>query len=513
MVRSYSMLSGCRGALLAALVSVSAFAKESSPGAASPALDLARQLNQAFIEVADSVSKSVVVIKVKTKEDREGGDLQGNPLYEQLPEEQRQQFERFFEKFRGQQPPRRQRPQPEANDLEGNPFYNGRGSGMVMREDGYILTNNHVVEDAEAILVVFKDGREVKAEVRGRDPESDLAVIQVTEKVPGLIPVKFADSDSVKVGEFAIAIGAPFDLEYSVTFGHVSAKGRQVEDMRTLSDQDFIQTDANINVGNSGGPLVNINSEVMGVNSMIRTSMGVGVGIGFAIPSNLAREIGNRLIEDGRFVRSWLGIGIADLREYRRFRDIDTKAKDGVVVRSIEPNGPAYGSELKPADVIISVDGKPVATTQQLRSLISRKKAGTEVVLDVFRRDEKIRVKVKPDEKPTRDMLASGRKPKSAKEPAGVMELGMTVKPLTKELAKQFEVEVTGGVIVTEVQSGSLADRYEIKPGDIITDINHEQVRTPKEFQTEVSKAKGRILVSFIRDGTPQFEVLKERSK
>ncbi|MEY3547317.1 MAG: hypothetical protein RLZZ313_1679, partial [Verrucomicrobiota bacterium] len=384
MVRSYSLLSGCRGALLAALVSASAFAKESSPGAASPALDLARQLNQAFIEVADSVSKSVVVIKVKTKEDREGGDLQGNPLYEQLPEEQRQQFERFFEKFRGQQPPRRQRPQPEANDLEGNPFYNGRGSGMVMREDGYILTNNHVVEDAEAILVVFKDGREVKAEVRGRDPESDLAVIQVTEKVPGLVPVKFTDSDSVKVGEFAIAIGAPFDLEYSVTFGHVSAKGRQVEDMRTLSDQDFIQTDANINVGNSGGPLVNINSEVMGVNSMIRTSMGVGVGIGFAIPSNLAREIGNRLIEDGRFIRSWLGIGIADLREYRRFRDIDTKAKDGVVVRSIEPNGPAYGSELKPADVIISVDGKPVATTQQLRSLISRKKAGTEVVLDVF---------------------------------------------------------------------------------------------------------------------------------
>jgi serine protease Do len=212
-------------------------------------------------------------------------------------------------------------------------------------------------------------------------------------------------------------------------------------------------------------------------------------------------------------VRSWLGIGIADLREYRRIRDIDTKAKDGVVVRSIEPNGPAYGSDLKPADVIVSVDGRNVSTTQQLRSLISRKKAGSEVVLDVFRRDEKIRVKVKPDEKPTRDALASGRKPKASKEPVGVMELGMTVKPLTKDSAKQFGVEMAEGVIVTEVQQGSLADRYEIKPGDIITDINHEPVRSPKEFQAEVAKAKGRVLVSFIRDGTPQFEVLKERSK
>ena len=511
-MRSYSSFNGCRGALFAALLSVSVLAKDTAPNPSSPALDLARQLNQAFVEVADSVSKSVVVIKVKTKEDRNWGDLEGNPLFEQLPEEQRQQFERFFERFRGQQP-RRQRAQPDPTDAEGNPFYNGRGSGMVMREDGYILTNHHVVEDAEAIMVVFKDGREVKAEVRGRDPESDLAVIRLTEKVPGLTPVRFADSDKVRVGEFAIAIGAPFDLEYSVTFGHVSAKGRQVEDMRSLSDQDFIQTDANINVGNSGGPLVNIDGEVMGVNSMIRTSMGVGVGIGFAIPSNLAREIGDRLIEDGRFVRSWLGIGIADLREYRRIRDIDTKAKDGVVVRSIEPNGPAYGSDLKPADVIVSVDGRNVSTTQQLRSLISRKKAGSEVVLDVFRRDENIRVKVKPDEKPTRDALASGRKPKASKEPVGVMELGMTVKPLTKDSAKQFGVEMAEGVIVTEVQQGSLADRYEIKPGDIITDINHEPVRSPKEFQAEVAKAKGRVLVSFIRDGTPQFEVLKERSK
>jgi serine protease Do len=422
----------------------------------------------------------------------------------------KEQWERYLEK--------RQEESRKESGRRKPPAPSGNASGVILRDDGYILTNYHVVEDAEQISVKLSDGREFKADLTGLDEKSDIAVIRLKQPPKDLKVAKFADSAAVRVGEFAIAIGAPFDLEHSFTFGHVSAKGRRdvLPSWMGASgsfDQDFIQTDANINVGNSGGPLVNINGEVMGVNSMIRTSMGVGVGIGFAIPSNLAREIGDRLIEDGRFIRSWLGIGIADLREYRRFRDIDTQAKDGVVVRSIEPNGPAYGSDLKPADVITSVDGKAVATTQQLRSLISRKKAGSEVVLDVFRRDEKMRIKVKPDEKPTREMLASNRKPKSSKEPAGVMELGMTVKPLTKELAKQFEVDVTGGVIVTEVQSGSLASRYEIKPGDIITDINHEPVRSPKEFQTEVSKAKGRVLVSFIRDGTPQFEVLKERSK
>jgi serine protease Do len=495
-----------RTAIAAALLSAPLSAKE-----ASPALQLARQMNQAFVEVADEASKSVVVIKVKTKQNAEGVDWEANPFLEQVPEEQRQQFERFFERFRGQNP-RRQRQQEEPESDE-NPLYNGRGSGMIMREDGYILTNNHVVEQAEKILVVLRDGREFKAEVRGRDPESDLAVIQLQEKVSGLIPVRFADSEKVRVGEFAIAIGAPFELDYSVTFGHVSAKGRQVDEMaRTLSEQDFIQTDANINVGNSGGPLVNINGEVMGVNSMIRTSMGVAVGIGFAIPSNLALEIGERLIADGKFVRSWLGIGIADLREYRRFRDIETTAKDGVVVRSIEPKGPASNSELKPADVITAVDGKAVATAQQLRSTVSRKKAGAEVVLDVVRKDDKLKIKVVPDEKPSRETVAANRKPKAQKEDAS-MELGMTVKPLTKELAKEFEVEMAEGVIITEVEPDSLAAKFELKAGDIVTDINHVPVTNLKEFRDEVRKAKGRVLVSFIRDGTKQFEVLKDRAR
>lgn len=492
-------------ALAAALVSSPLFAKDAET---SPALEIARQLNQAFVEVADKASKSVVVIKVKTKPES-GMDWESNPFFEQIPEEQREQFEKFFERFRGN--PRRQQRQQEENPDE-EPLYNGRGSGMIMREDGYILTNNHVVEEAEKILVVFRDGREAKAEVRGRDPESDLAVIQIQEKLPGLIPVRFADSDKVRVGEFAIAIGAPFELDYSVTFGHVSAKGRHVDDMRTISEQDFIQTDANINVGNSGGPLVNINGEVMGVNSMIRTSMGVSVGIGFAIPSNLALEIGNRLIADGRFARSWIGIQLADLREYRRVRDIETTAENGVVVRTIVRNGPASKSELKPADVIIGVDNVPMASVHQLRSTIARKKAGSEITLDVVRNADKIKVKITPEEKPSQDKMVGSVKPK-AKDDAESMELGMTVKPVTKELAKEYGVEMAEGVIITDIEANSLAAKFELKSGDIVTDINHVPVTSPKEFRDEVKKAKGRILVSFIRDGTKQFEVLKDRSR
>ena len=483
---------------------------------ASPGLDLARQLNEAFVEVAESVSKSVVVIHVRSRGDRMT-EPEGNPFLEQMPEEQRERMEQFFEFFQGQGRGGRR---PKGRESEGGggsggssaPLVSGQGSGMVISKEGYILTNNHVVEGAEEIVVSMRDGREIKAEIRGRDPESDLAVIRLKESLPDLVPVRFADSDKVRVGEFAIAIGAPFRLEYSVTFGHVSAKGREVGEMRELTDQDFLQTDATINVGNSGGPLVNIDGQVIGVNSMIRTSMGAPVGIGFAIPSNLAREISSRLIDDGVFSRSWLGISIADLREFQQLQEIQTKATNGVLVRQIQSGGPAEKTELRAADVIIAVDGKPTPNTRILRAMVSRKKSGTAVILDVVRGDETVKVKVTAGERPTQDQMAAARRPKQKKE-APVMELGMTVRELTEELSKKYKVDRADGVIITEIEPGSLAERFELKVGDVVTDINHEPVTNVKEFREEIRKVKGRVLVSFIRDGNKQFEVLKERSK
>ncbi len=490
--------------------------------AASPALEMARKLNEAFVEVAESASRSVVVIHVQSRMDGMAGSAPEDFL-EQIPEEQRERWEQFMEFFRGQGSGRGRRGSPDSGSESESeekrpssrvPLQAGQGSGMILTADGYILTNNHVVEGAEEITVAFKDGREFKAEIRGRDPESDLAVIRLKEKVPGLVPIRFADSDKVRVGEFAIAIGAPFHLDYSVTFGHVSAKGREVREMGALFDQDFIQTDANINMGNSGGPLVNIEGEVIGVNSMIRTSMGAPVGIGFSIPANLAREVSDRLIADGKFARSWLGVRIQDLTESLNQRDLDTKATNGVLVSKIEAGGPADGSSLSPADVIVAVDGKATPTTKVLRSTVSRKRPGTELVLDVIRGQESMKVKVTAAEKPSPEkLMASARtRPRQRKE-TPTMELGMTVKDLDEDLAKRFQVEQTEGVIITDVADGSLAAQFELKPGDVVTDINHVPVTTVKEFRDEVRKAKGRVLVSFIRDGDKQFEVLKERSR
>src|SRR5437762_1323454 len=333
----------------------------------SSPMDLARQLNQAFIEVADKVSPSVVVIRVAHKPDYNESIDDDNPFFDMLPREFRRRFEE-----RRQRTPRRSR----------EPIFDSEGSGIVIREDGHILTNRHVVDGADKIKVRFKDGKEYGAEVRGEDAQSDLAVIKIEAK--GLTSARLADSSKTRVGEFAIAIGAPFSLDYIVTFGHVSAKGRHIisGDEGAAMDQDFIQTDANINPGNSGGPLVNIDGEVIGVNALIR---GLRTGIGFAIPSNLAREISDKLIEDGKVTRAWLGVGIRSLGDYAAFKDTVKGVEQGVVVYTIQPEGPASKSDLKPSDIITAVDGKRVSTAQDLKNEIRGKKIGSTVTLDVAR--------------------------------------------------------------------------------------------------------------------------------
>ena len=476
------------GALLAALsaLPVSAAAKDSA------AMDLARQLNQAFIEVADKASPSVVVVSVAHKPDYSESNMQENPLWEWLPREFRRQME---ERSRPRSETQRNRP----------PVFSGQGSGIVIREDGYILTNGHVVEGADKIKVRLQDGKEYDAEVRGVDTQSDVAVLKVDAK--GLPAARFADSDKVRVGEFAVAIGAPFELDYSVTFGHVSAKGRSRVIPDPSMDQDFIQTDANINPGNSGGPLVNIDGEVIGINTLIR---GLRTGIGFAIPSNLASQIAERLIEDGKFTRAWLGVEIRALSEDNEFRDLVDGVKEGVVVRGIVQEGPAAKSDLKLRDVITAVDGKPVAAAQQLRNEIRSKKIGSNVTLDVVRAGKPIQVKVKPEEWPEEATPAMNRRAPAAAPEA--TNLGITVKPLTRDLAKEMSLEYAEGVVVTGVDADSLAAERGIRKGDIITEINQSGTATLKDFRSAVGEAdlKKGIVLNLVRDGVSRFIILKE---
>ncbi len=464
-------------------------------------LELARQLNQAFVEVAQEVSPAVVVITVTQKpmlnpHMDDGSDDEQDPLEE---------FRRFFRQHQQQQ-----QQSPERSI--------GQGSGVIIRADGYILTNRHVVEDAEKIEVRLQDGRTFTAKVRGVDAPADVAVIKIDAK--NLTVAKLADSDKTRVGEFAIAIGAPFALEYSVTFGHVSAKDRSNifgdnENPSGMQDQSFIQTDANINPGNSGGPLVNIDGEVIGINTLIR---GLHTGIGFAIPINMARQVADKLISDGKFTRSWLGITIVSLREYPAFRDLVKGAPDGVVVKEIIPDGPAAKSDLRAADVITAVDGKPVVTSQQLKDEIRNKKIGQDITLDVFRKSKEgnkpIKITVKPGEFAEQSEVASAETA-PAENGGSHNVLGLNVRAITPDLARKYNVDMADGVIVTYVDKAGLAYQSGLQEGDIITSIDDHAITNPRQFKDAVRNVdiKKGAIVHWITDGAAKFEVLKEAAE
>ena len=455
-------------------------------------LDLARQLNQAFVEVAEKVSAAVVVINVVQKPPPPTADEEESPSEESPPDNLPREFWREFR--------RRFREVPSQ----------GQGSGVIIREDGYILTNGHVLEDAVKIEVRLQDGRIFKGEVRGVDTQSDLAVIKIDAR--GLPSATLANSDRTRVGEFAIAIGAPFSLDYSVTFGHVSAKGRSnvIPGFEGISmDQDFIQTDANINPGNSGGPLVNIEGEVIGINTLIR---GLHTGIGFAIPSSFAKEVSDQLIQNGKFTRAWLGVSIRSFRDDPDLRERIQQINDGVVVSAIVSNGPAYHSDLKRNDIIVAVDGKPVATPQQLRTQIRGKAIGQPVSLEVFRKDKRLEVKVNPAEwvQPAEEVAAA---PPPADQ-ARSSSLGLTVQTLTPEVAEHFGINPSKGVVVVDVDRGLPASVKNLRRGDIITSVDKKPVTNIKQFQDALKRANPRkgIDINFKRDGEARFETLKEGS-
>lgn len=454
----------------------------------SEAMSLARQLNQAFVEVAETVSPSVVVISISRPATVGGVEMnKDNPFWEFLPPQFRRQFER------------------RQGDADRIPMVTGQGSGVVVREDGYIVTNSHVVEGAKTIKVRFKDGKEYRGTVRGIDDQSDLAVVKIdAENLP---TATFADYDKVRVGEFAIAIGAPFDLEYSVTYGHVSAKGRSGILNDPEADQDFIQTDANINPGNSGGPLVDINGKVIGINTLIR---GMNTGIGFAIPSNLVREVSDQLIAHGKFTRAWLGVEIRALKDYASFKERVPGTEEGVVVMGILRDGPAAKSDLQLGDVITAVGDHPVTTAQELKNEIRSKPIGKPVELQVVRGKQTTTVSVQPEPWPEDGVQVARNTRSPGREHSA--DLGLTVQPLTPEVAERYELKDVEGVAVSEVEPGSPAERAGIRHGDVITGVNREPTGSLRAYRTALRGAdltEG-IMVNLVREGVSRFVILKE---
>lgn len=447
--------------------------------------DVVHQLNSAFTKVFEIVAPSVVIIEVTRK--AEAGD---NPTLDDL----------FFPNQVPDDNPPRRRPR----DLQ--PALS-EGSGFIVRSDGYIFTNNHVLEGAERIDVKLKDGREFQAKLVGTDEKTDVAVVKI--EASNLPVVQLGDSDAVRVGQFAFAIGAPFKLDYTFTYGVISGKGRsKLIQTGGYSIADYLQTDASINPGNSGGPLCDIDGKVVGMNTLIN---GLNRGLGFAIPINLANEIGQQLIAGTKIVRPWLGIRIETLGEDQTIRDLFKGLEKGVVVRTIEADAPAYKSDLRPFDVITHVDAAPVTTDTQLQREILKKKVGQPVELTIWRKGETLKIPVTAGELPGEIGRAANVQPAPQTRPEDAGKFGLQVQDLTKEVAGRLRLSVDQGVIVTDVADNSLASAQGIEREDVITEVDNKPVTNVETFRDAITKADPRkgVLLYLDRKGNKTFAVLK----
>lgn len=490
-------------------------------------LDVAKLLDQAFVEVSERVSKSVVVISVVYRPD--GDDSRQASIMDQL--------RRYFDMDEEDESPGGN----ESSEEEGEsteeaetdrdprmrPRYYAGGSGFIIREDGYILTNHHVVENADEIGVRLQDGRRFEAEVVGTDELSEIAVIKlIGDDVSGLPVVKMADSNRVRVGQYAIAIGAPLSLDYTVTVGNVSAKGRSdvismMQGGRDM-DQDFIQTDAMIHPGSSGGPLINIDGEVMGVNTMIYASGSrfgtvTGSGIGFAVPSNLARQVSDQLIEKGVYERAWLGVGITELLSHPNHEELAPGRLAGVVVAP-QPNTPASRSDLRRNDVVVAVNDVEVRTPNDLKRQIRSHPLGATLELDVVRRGRELRIEVSTGTWAAEERAAiSGpyfRVPQS-EEPDSVetaTDYGISVRALEEGEADELGLESDEGVLVTGVEEGSVGAEKGIQAGHVITEVNRHTVNSVRDFARALRSADSTegVVLNYFDNGTYRFKVLKE---
>lgn len=434
-----------------------------------------QDFSETFATIAERVKPSVVLIKSK----RVARQAQG------------QRFWSPFEEFFGG-PPRNARPRP----------FEGLGSGVIVSEDGYILTNNHVVENAEKLTVQLFDEREVEAEIVGLDPRTDLAVIKVDFDDLSVLP--FGDSEKLRVGEWVMAVGNPLGRNHTVTAGIVSAKGRrQVLPQDEATYENFIQTDAAINPGNSGGALVDLDGNLMGINTAIATRTGGYQGIGFAVPANMARDIMTRLVEDGRISRGYLGVQIGNLDEIVA-ESMGLEGTDGAVINRITEDGPAKDADLRVEDVIVGVNGADVVNTDDLRKRIASIAPGTEVELEVIRDGEPVTIAIELGELPDGDPDRTASREEPRKSPAS--NLGIDVMDVARQWTRIYEAG--SGVVIVQVRPGSVAEDKGLQRGDLIREVNGDPVSSVQEFTAIVRQFDTGQAIRFrLQRGNAQFLV------
>ena len=431
-----------------------------------------------FTDIVREKSPAVVKILV---EQAEPSPADGNP---QIPEELR----RFFE-FRDGPPPGQERM--------------GLGSGFIISEDGYIVTNNHVVEGADSVLVRMIDRSEYTAEIVGTDPRSDLALLRIDGS--DLPMVEIADDDALEVGEWVLAIGSPFGLDYSVSAGIISAKGRSLPTRENENYVPFIQSDVAINPGNSGGPLFNLKGKVVGVNSQIFTRSGGSIGLSFAVPAPVARNVVEQLKEKGRVTRGWLGVTIQDV-DKSLAESFGLTRPEGALVVSVSPGSPAEDAGLESGDIIVTFDGSSIPTSASLPHIVGLITPGKEVAVEIVRDRKRVTREVKVGGLDADEKQVSGNGKSDA---AGGGRLGMIVEAVDAQNLEQNGI--SGGVIVRRIVPGSSAAEAGIRVGDLITLVNTQPIKSVKVFESVVKKLKGgqSVPLRLIRQGSPLFIGLK----
>ncbi len=385
------------------------------------------------------------------------------------------------------------------------PAQHGAGSGVIVTKDGYILTNNHVVDGADELKVKTADGRELPAKVVGKDPKTDVAVIKVDAS--DLPAIAIADSEKIEVGDLVLAVGNPFGLGQTVTMGMVSATGRATRELSDLPYQDFIQTDAAINPGNSGGALVDVQGRLVGINTAIFTRNGGNMGIGFAIPTKLAREVMSDLISDGKVIRGYLGVFLQEVTPQlaKKFKLDDHK---GALVAEVAPKSPADKAGLESGDIVTQLNGKDVADSRQLRLEVARIRPGETATVKVLREGDAKTLKVKVGELDDDKVVAQKQ---SGRNEEGTLN-GVTVADLDARMRRQFNVPAkVEGALVTQVEADSAAAEAGLQAGDVILEINHEKVSSADEAVklTEDPKEKTTLLKLWSRN-TTRFLVVDE---
>ncbi|MEP0202109.1 MAG: DegQ family serine endoprotease [Halioglobus sp.] len=437
-----------------------------------------------FREIVKNSSPAVVKIVVEYNAQR----TQQSPYdSEEIPEYLR----RFFE-FRGAPP-----------QGQGQRQRMSMGSGFIISDDGYVVTNNHVVEDAASVLVRLSDRRELEAEVIGTDPRSDLALLKIDgDDLPQL---SLSDDDELDVGEWVLAIGSPFGLDYSVTAGIVSAKGRSLPTERNENYVPFIQTDVAINPGNSGGPLFNLDGKVVGVNSQIFTRSGGSIGLSFAIPVSVVRNVVSQLKDEGKVTRGWLGVTIQDV-DKNLAESFGLDRPQGALISQLAVDGPAEKSGLKPGDIIINFDGNDIPTSSDLPHVVGLLAPGSEVPVVVMRDKKRRTIDVEIGGLGAEDSftLTAGLE----QEQQGG-RLGVVVETAPSEALERWGI--SGGVLVREVVRGSVAAEAGLAPGDVITLIGSTPIKSAETFESAVDRLSSgsSVPLRLIRRGSPMFIGLK----